>query len=86
MELAKTVKILKDECDGFYQDLVDEEVEVLEYEPYEDIDDLKGIHGHEYEMFYIIATNRLSRDPYMEGKPAEMVWAGDVEVITTIKV
>ncbi|MFB4471802.1 hypothetical protein ACDI16_02390 [Oceanobacillus caeni] len=79
-KLAKTIKILSDSCDGFYQDLLNKELEVLEYEPYEDEDEIRGI--YEYEMFYVVATDRPSDDPYNEGKCIEMVWAGDTKVIS----
>ncbi|MFB4472172.1 hypothetical protein ACDI16_04345 [Oceanobacillus caeni] len=79
-KLAKTIKILSDTCDGFYQDLQNKELEVLEYEPYEDMDEIRGT--IEREMFYIVATDRPSIDPYNKGRSIEMVWAGDTEVIS----
>lgn len=84
MKLANKVKILKDSCDGFYEDLVGKVCVVLEYEPYEDEDEITGV--HEYEMFYLVATDRPSKNPYREGEKAELVWAGDVEAVSYIEV
>lgn len=84
MRVASKVKIMKDTCEGFYEDLIGKEVQVLEYEPYEEEEDFLG--ESVYEMFYLVGAGRPSSDPYKEGRSEELVWEGDIEVTSYIEV
>ena len=66
------VKIIQDTCDGFYEDLIGKEFEVIEVENTED-DEIK---------MYKIRIDRPSYDPYLEGKFEELVASTDIEIVS----